>query len=282
MTEGRKAIFLDIDGTLSWHGAAPCDDDIAALRRARAAGHLVLINTGRSRGILPETLVDVDYLDGYLCGCGTQLLLHGEEVFGGTLDRTLLRQVAAFYLNAPGRCCLFEAERGAYLLQCQTDFDPWPTAPRVTAPDDFDTRFTDARITKLTLYGSITPAERALYAGRLEPVLQSSGKWFEAILPGRGKGLGLRRVCRQMGIAVENSIAIGDSDNDLDMFAHAGMAVAMAEASPAAMVAARYRTGRCGEGGVARAVNALVFGEGCLDKTEKEIEGEDDKGLRGP
>ena len=23
MTDGRKAIFLDIDGTLSWHGAAP-------------------------------------------------------------------------------------------------------------------------------------------------------------------------------------------------------------------------------------------------------------------
>ena len=269
MTDGSKAIFLDIDGTLSWHGALPCREDINALRRARAAGHTVLINTGRSRGILPETMVDVDWLDGYLLGCGTQLLLRGREIFTGMLDRPLLREVAAFFLRAPGRCCLFEAEEGAYLIRCETDFNPWPDAYPVTAPDDFETLYPGARVTKLTVYGRITQAEYDLYAGRLEPVVQSSGHWYEAILPGLGKGRGLRRVCEALGIPAENSIAIGDSDNDLDMFAYAGVAVAMAEASPTALAAARYRTGRCGEGGVAQAVNALVFGEGTLPAPEK-------------
>ena len=266
MTDGRKAIFLDIDGTISRYGADPCPQDIAALRRARAAGHVALINTGRSRGILPENLVGVDWLDGYLCGCGTQLILHGQEVFGAVLDRPLLRDVAAFFLNLPGRCCLFEAEEGAYIIRCQTDFDPWPIALPVRSADDFETVYADARITKLTVYGAMTEAERALYHGRLTPVLQSSGRWYEAILPGRGKGLGLRHVCERLEIPVENSIAIGDSDNDLDMFAHAGIAVAMAESSPTALAAARYRTGRCGEGGVAQAVDALVFGEGELER----------------
>ena len=265
MTE-RRIIFLDIDGTLSWDGNPPCDADIAALRRARAAGHAVLINTGRSHGVLPPVFLGVDYLDGYLCGCGTTLIMNGQVRFDSALDRPLLRDVCRFFLNAPGRCCLFEAEEGAYIIRCQTDFDPWPIALPVRSADDFETVYADARITKLTVYGAMTEAERALYHGRLTPVLQSSGRWYEAILPGRGKGLGLRHVCERLEIPVENSIAIGDSDNDLDMFAHAGIAVAMAESSPTALAAARYRTGRCGEGGVAQAVDALVFGEGELER----------------
>ena len=265
MTDGRKIIFLDIDGTLSWYGAPPCDADVAALRRARAAGHIVLINTGRSRGILPDVFVGVDYLDGYLCGCGTSLILNDQVIFDAALGKDLLRDISAYFLHQPGRCCLFEAWEGAYLIQCDTDFDPWPTAPRVRHADDFDTIYKDAHVTKLTGYGNITAGEYDLFRGRLVPVVQSSGHWYEAILPGTGKGEGIRRACQTLGIPIENSIAIGDSDNDLDMFAAAGIAVAMEEASATALAAARYKTGRCGYGGVARAINALVFGEGALD-----------------
>ena len=268
MTE-RRIIFLDIDGTLSWDGNPPCDADIAALRRARAAGHAVLINTGRSHGVRPPVFLGVDYLDGYLCGCGTTLIMNGQVRFDSALDRPLLRDVCRFFLNAPGRCCLFEAWDDAYLIQCQTDFNPWPSAPLVTREDDFETVYADAHITKLTVYGTITRAEYDLYHGRLDAVVQSDGRWYEAILPGHGKGEGIRRVCRTLGIPVKNSIAIGDSDNDLDMFAAAGAPVAMAQASPAAMRAARYATGVCGQGGVARAVNALVFGEGKLDQINR-------------
>ena len=53
MTNDTRAIFLDIDGTLIPFGAeAPCEQDRTALLRARAAGHKVLINTGRSSGFL--------------------------------------------------------------------------------------------------------------------------------------------------------------------------------------------------------------------------------------
>lgn len=256
----RKAIFLDIDGTLSVYGGSPCAQDIAALREARAAGHAVLINTGRSRGILPENLVNVDYIDGYLCGCGTQLLLHGEEIFGAVLDRGLLREVAAFYLARPEKACMFEAEVGCYLIN--NGFEDVPSVP-MTRADAFDTLWPEARITKLTITGPFIEEEERLFAGRLNPVIQSSGLWYEAILPGRSKGLGLRRACEMLGIPVADSIAIGDSDNDLEMFSHAGSAVAMANSSPAALRAARYVTGFCG-GGVAQAVHALAMGKGRL------------------
>ena len=95
---------------------------------------------------------------------------------------------------------------------------------------------------------------------------QTKSNWYEAILPGNGKGRGMERTCRLLGVPIENSIAIGDSENDLDMFAHAGAAVAMENASELALQAAHYVTGPCGQGGVAQAVRALVFGEGELIK----------------
>ena len=82
MNTNARAIFLDIDGTLIPFGAeAPCEQDRTALLRARAAGHKVLINTGRSSGFLPPVLRTADYLDGFLCGCGTQLIIGGKTLF---------------------------------------------------------------------------------------------------------------------------------------------------------------------------------------------------------
>ena len=263
MTEGKKAIFLDIDGTLSWNSLPPCPEDILALRRARDAGHYVFINTGRARGFLPPPLLGVDYLDGYLCGCGTQLLMDGRQLFGDELSRPLLREVVRFFLAHPDRMCLLEAEDALYGVNVTRK--SYQTVP-VAREDAFEREYARVHVTKLTVlgHGRADAAERALFDGRLETVEQSRSQWYEAILPGNGKGRGMRRACRLLGVPIENSIAIGDSENDLDMFAHAGVAVAMANASPPALEHAHCVTGRCGEGGVAQAVRALVFGEGAL------------------
>lgn len=111
MTNDTRAIFLDIDGTLIPFGAeAPCEQDRTALLRARAAGHKVLINTGRSSGFLPPALRTADYLDGFLCGCGTQLIIGGKTLFKQEIPREALRQVLAYFLENPGEGCFFEGE----------------------------------------------------------------------------------------------------------------------------------------------------------------------------
>lgn len=73
MNTNARAIFLDIDGTLIPFGAeTPCEQDRTALLRARAAGHKVLINTGRSSGFLPPVLRTADYLDGASCAAAAR------------------------------------------------------------------------------------------------------------------------------------------------------------------------------------------------------------------
>ena len=62
----RKAIFLDIDGTLIGKGDRPSQYDIDQLVAARKQGHMFFLNTGRSYGFLPQSLRTADYIDGVI------------------------------------------------------------------------------------------------------------------------------------------------------------------------------------------------------------------------
>jgi len=57
---------------------------------------------------------------------------------------------------------------------------------------------------------------------------------------GISKGLGLRRLAADMGIPVEEFLAIGDSENDLEMIEAAGIGVAVANANEGVKAASDY------------------------------------------
>ena len=75
---------------------------------------------------------------------------------------------------------------------------------------------------------------------------------------GATKGNALRFLCRHLGIDAGEVLALGDSDNDVDMFEWAGCAVAMARASAMARQAADRVTGSNNDGGVGQAVEELM------------------------
>lgn len=64
------------------------------------------------------------------------------------------------------------------------------------------------------------------YAGKLESFM--SNTWYlEIVSCFSGKGRGLKRFCRRFGISVANSLAAGDSGNDISMIRAAGTGIAM-------------------------------------------------------
>lgn len=253
MKDGPRAVFLDIDGTLLWDSAKPpCAQDIAALREARRRGHYVFINTGRAQGFLPEVLRDADYLDGFLMGCGTHLVMGGKTVFADVIAHDVLDEVLAAFFAAAGNSCIFEAEECNYMFGRASE--PYPL---LTSPDDFRVRFPHARVSKLTVFGQATAWERSVLSPYFD-LLEHNG-YYEAVLHGHGKGRGLRRVCAMLDVPLENSIAVGDSINDLDMIRCAGVGVAMANACDKLLLACDQVTAPCGRGGVAEAVRRLML-----------------------
>ena len=76
----RKALFFDIDGTLLVDASKELPKSAAAaITEARRAGHLIFINSGRTRCLMKDVEGKVP-VDGYLCGCGTYIEAEGKAL----------------------------------------------------------------------------------------------------------------------------------------------------------------------------------------------------------
>lgn len=92
----------------------------------------------------------------------------------------------------------------------------------------------------------------------------SSGRYIELNAIGVDKGLGLSELASHLGIAMEETMAIGDNYNDLEMLKVAGLSVAVANANDVIKEVADYVcVADHNQGGVAEAIEKFVFQRGC-------------------
>lgn len=71
-------------------------------------------------------------------------------------------------------------------------------------------------------------------------VCYSSNRYLEFNAPGVNKGAGLMELARRLGVRPEETMAIGDSSNDIAMIRDAGLGVAVSNASDEAKAVADY------------------------------------------
>ena len=74
------------------------------------------------------------------------------------------------------------------------------------------------------------------------------------------KGTGLLALAAQLGISPEQTIAVGDADNDLPMLRAAGLAVAMGNANENARAASDVTVADNNHGGCAEAIHRFLLG----------------------
>ena len=90
-------------------------------------------------------------------------------------------------------------------------------------------------------------------------VTNSKPTYLEMVNPQANKGAALAYLAEKLDIKQEEVMAIGDSNNDLDMIRYAGWGVAMGNAADKVKAAARFVTTRNDEDGVAEAVVKYVL-----------------------
>lgn len=119
---------------------------------------------------------------------------------------------------------------------------------------------------RIVAFGLLRALERAAAAiAQLECGVQllERGNYGTAELsvfaPAASKGNALLWLANYLGIAAEETIAIGDGVNDVSMLRAAGLGVAMGNAWPAAKQAADVVTASNEEHGVAEALNRFVL-----------------------
>ena len=83
--------------------------------------------------------------------------------------------------------------------------------------------------------------------------------YADCVIKGCDKAKGIEHVLEITGIKKENTIAIGDSSNDLEMFEYAGISVAMGNSQPHVFEMADYVTDTAENSGVAKAIKKFLL-----------------------
>ncbi|MBC5826678.1 MAG: HAD family phosphatase [Candidatus Eremiobacteraeota bacterium] len=97
--------------------------------------------------------------------------------------------------------------------------------------------------------------------GQRASVFMSQPTYLEVTDPAANKGAALEWVARRLGVALADTAAIGDSDNDIPMLQIAGRSFAVANATRGARSAAQSVVAGQGRNGVAQALAILLWGE---------------------
>ncbi len=249
-----RAIFLDVDGTYAHHGVIP-PAHAAAVRAARAAGHVVFLCTGRPLSLLPPHLTAAGF-DGIVAGAGAHVTVGDDVILDIRFPATLATRALSL-LDAEGTHYLLETPEGTFarqsainVLAARAALSKDPAFSHLAGLVDIVAALTPledlsgVRIGKITAFdgpvsmGAIAEAlgdEVAMFPSSIADLGVGAGELYLAHV---NKAVGMEAAIAHLGIARGDTIAFGDNLNDLEMIAFAGVGVAMASGAPEVIAAA--------------------------------------------
>lgn len=263
-----KLIAVDIDDTLlnTQKQITPLTKN--ALINAQKKGIKLAVCSGRlPYGVRPYAEeLDVFNFGGYYFGFNGGAILNsaGERISSTYLDSRyiapvydLLRPTNVTTMVHKGDIIYADKKENAY-----TQVEPEVIGLPLNRIDDV-AEFVDWDLHKMLLAGEpeeLKTVEKTLldaFGSELDIYL--SAPWFLEVMPkGINKGIGVERICEDMGISTTEVIAFGDSFNDIPMIETAGMGVAMGNAEEALKSAADMVTDDCDSDGIATALKLLI------------------------
>lgn len=244
----RRAVHLDFDGTLARAGIMP-RAQAEAVRRARAAGHVMVLSTGRPGSIVATDVLEL--FDAVVTSAGAHVRV-GEELlrdvrFPEALARRTVEVLeaagAAYALEAPE--ALWCSAASARRLEERRAGVPAPAEgdlgrgvldilDAVTVPEDLSA----CSFAKISVWSSRVPVEEIAAQlgdeiGALPNSISEDGRGSgELHLAGIDKADGLHLLAEHLGLPVEETVAVGDGPNDLGMLRAAGTAVVIRGSRP--------------------------------------------------
>ena len=265
-----KLFVSDLDGTMLPDGNVVSAENIAAVRRAVEAGVTVTIATGRMfEAALPVARalgVDVPIIS---YNGGLIKSPSGRVYEEHTVDPALAHDIIAFCKERGWYIQSYSGGVLRYVEACdESRF--YENSQKLTGETvGWDGLFAHTEgncklllVTK-ALSVTLSRAEAVLAAfGERVDVTRSADCLIEIVPKGLSKASALRSLAEKLGIAIEETMAIGDAYNDLPMLKAAGKSIAMGNAFPEVKEVTDYETLTCEENGLAAAIYHYVLGMG--------------------
>ena len=249
-----KLVAFDMDGTILDEESRLSIDSLRTIELLLDQGIAVASNSGRSIRRSQEPLADWPhvasalYVGAYNGGVavsdvrdGRRRLLHEER-----LDADLFRELVAFSQESDFNliCCLFEQDgdelREAYRHSHSVDGLEVFGGPGFVYDEKLYAHCLSGQIAappKIMIVTGEAQRNRVLEEMRAHWGERIYATWsipdrIEIMPPHVDKSLALHALAREVGATLDETLAIGDGDNDLPMLRAAGIGVLMGNAKP--------------------------------------------------
>ena len=240
----KKVIFLDIDGTLIGYDGKMPESTKGAIRQAVANGHHLVICSGRSKFQVDPSFFELGF-QGVVGAAGAYVEINGTEIYHSYIEE-LQRKFLCEYLESNGFIYCMQADHGivinesskAGMIQIFSGMgisekrlnrlignmevreDVW------NHPKEEKALFFNSPFSLEKVNADIAPYFTAISSS----MQKKENKSGEIGIAGINKATGMQIYLDHLGIAKEDTIAIGDGPNDMEMIAYAEVGIAMGNA----------------------------------------------------
>lgn len=275
-----KLLVLDVDGTLFGSDGKVSMSSIEAMKMAQEKGVTIMLASGRDYSSLPlDQLKDVDIPYVITCnGSAAYKTDTKEALYEECLDTEEMLEVFAYVLER-GIHLNVQMNGGNYTeKKCQSyiknmavpDYVKEVLDETCEPVDDIVefVRKNEVDILKVTLNFQMKEDGEYLnreevnqYLKKLPDIHVVDGGFanLEFNKAGVSKASGIRFMSKYLGIPKEDIMAIGDSENDIEMLKEAGFGIAMGNALDEVIAVADDVTTSNDEDGVAKAIEKYLL-----------------------
>lgn len=271
-----KLIAFDMDGTLLDSTKQVRESSKRAIAAARAAGCEVAVASGRGASMLEHNAKGLEDIRYAITASGAVTYDRQEKKVMSTspIPPDVIRAVAS---ACEGENLVVNVFLGSEFYYDPKDlkhfyergldiFVPLFEDMGIPAENGMDLiRHPFAGYDKLDLhFGTFEARGRAI--GRMREMglplalVDGESSSLEVTLEGVSKASGLRALTEHLGIPLEQTVAVGDSYNDLEILRTAGVGIAMGNAVPAALEAADAIVASNDNDGIVEAIERFVLG----------------------
>ncbi|MBV7432839.1 Cof-type HAD-IIB family hydrolase [Dermabacteraceae bacterium TAE3-ERU5] len=256
---------VDVDGTLVDHQGNMTDRVREALQRAANSGHHLVVSTGRSVGATLPIVRTAGLETGHVvCSNGGVTLRLDANAEGGYLviDRqTFFPAEAIDQLANVGHDVHFGVETDTGAIYTTPGFTDSSFGTE-TIESDLEHMRSLTAVRLVVCAPSLTTEEfdRVVHASGLSGVSFSVGwsAWLEIAGQGVSKATALESVREHLAVPGENTVAVGDGSNDIEMLRWARYGFAMGQADEDVKEAADAATATVWDDGAALVLDALT------------------------
>jgi Cof subfamily protein (haloacid dehalogenase superfamily) len=262
-----RLVAFDVDGTLIGPDlviSPRVRDAIAKMQQAGTIGALV---TGRMYRATVPFARELGFDAPLICYQGAAIIdpVTDEVIAHAALGNDVVRELVAIAERDDAHLQLYRNDE--YYCEERNRFSEFYASLAMVQPvvvPSLREAFAYSPATKAVVVVDASAAAgyaqklRALLADRAN-VTRSLPEFVEVLAPAVDKGCALRLVAKRLGIAIEETMAIGDSWNDAPMLEAAGFGVAMGSAPPELRAVADAVVGNIEHDGVAEAIDRYVL-----------------------